>query len=107
MSVRRRIVAGWAVLCLGGLAATAALRAEPSAGTAEAPAGEPSPTGPYAVDCREIADHVERVRAEVERERKEALDSSTAPAHRNADVWDMVVPEECADALEGLGPSVR
>ncbi|CAL9579825.1 hypothetical protein [Streptomyces sp. Tu 3180] len=105
MSVRSRVFAGWAVLCLAGLVTTSALDAEPSADRPESPAGEATPTGPYAVDCQEIADGIARDRAEAERERREALDPSAAPGRPTATFRTVAVPEECADELEhrGLG----
>ncbi|GAB3167885.1 hypothetical protein [Streptomyces incanus] len=107
MNVRRRIAVGWAVLCLAGLAATSALDAEPSTDASEFPAEETTPTGTYAVDCQEIADHVERFRAEAERERREALDPSATPGRPNATDRTMSVPEECADELEDRGSGTR
>ncbi|NBM16186.1 hypothetical protein [Streptomyces sp. GC420] len=56
MSARRWTVVGWAVVCLAGIAA------EPATDPSESPAGEPTPTGSYAVDCEEIADDVEQAR---------------------------------------------
>lgn len=103
MSARRRVVAVWAGLCLGGLAATSALNAEPSTGTPGSPVEEPTPAGVVAVDCEEIADHVERARAEAERERREALDPSAAPTYANQTLGTQVVPQECADELEDRG----
>ncbi|MFI8303114.1 hypothetical protein ACIF80_06645 [Streptomyces sp. NPDC085927] len=103
MNARRRIVAGWAVLCLTGLAATLALDAEPSTDAPESPAGKATPAGTYAVDCQEIADRVEQARAEAERERREAPDPAAAPGRPNATVRTVAVPEECADELEDRG----
>ncbi|CAL9441404.1 hypothetical protein SUDANB176_02254 [Streptomyces sp. enrichment culture] len=107
MSARRRIAVGWAVLCLAGLAATSALDAGPSTDTPESPAGDPAPTGAYAVDCQKIADHVEQARAGAERERREALDPSASPGHPNATFRTVTVPEECADELEDRGLMTR
>ncbi|MFD6323662.1 hypothetical protein ACFWOL_12525 [Streptomyces sp. NPDC058442] len=102
MSVRRRIVVGWAVLCLAGLAATSVLDAEPPADTPESPAGEATPSGTYAVDCQEFADDIAQARAEAERERREVLDPSATPGRPNATARAVAVPEECADELKNL-----
>ncbi|MEU9349531.1 hypothetical protein AB0D65_00565 [Streptomyces griseoloalbus] len=67
------------------------------------PVGEPTPAGAVAVDCEEIADHVERARAEAERERREALDPSAAPTYAIQTLRTTVVPQECADELEDRG----
>ncbi|TWF87961.1 hypothetical protein [Streptomyces capillispiralis] len=99
----RRVVAVWAGLCLGGLAATSALTADPSGDAPGPPGGEPSPGTPYAVGCREIADEVEQARAEAERERREALDPSAGPAPGDRTLTATVVPEECADVLRDRG----
>ncbi|WP_406735497.1 hypothetical protein OG508_37295 [Streptomyces sp. NBC_01108] len=102
MSTRRPIIAVWAGLCLVGIAATAALNAEPYTDKRDSPAQEPTPTGPYAVDCREIADHIEQARAEAKREQQEALNPSATPAYQST-VRDVAVTEECADELEDRG----
>ncbi|GAA3625224.1 hypothetical protein ACLIYM_12340 [Streptomyces fenghuangensis] len=107
MSIRRRIVAGWAVLCLAGLAATSVLEAGPPAGTPSSPGSEPTPTDTYTVDCRELADDIAQARAEAERERREALDPSAAPRRPSATLRTMVVPRECADEFEDSGLMTR
>ncbi|WP_410539820.1 hypothetical protein [Streptomyces sp. KL2] len=111
MNARRRIAVGWAVLCLAGLAATLALGTEPSADTRRSPGGEPTPTGTYAVDCRELADDVAQARAEAEaeaeRERREALAPSATPVRPNATLRTVMVPEECADEFEDRGLMTR
>ncbi|MBL3668360.1 hypothetical protein JL475_20670 [Streptomyces sp. M2CJ-2] len=108
MSVRRRIVVGWAVLCLAGLAATSALDAEPYTDKPESPTEEPVPTGTYVVDCKATADDLEQARAEAERQRQEALNPSATPTYRGGvtakDVW---VSEECVDELEDRGLKTR
>ncbi|MEV0690307.1 hypothetical protein [Streptomyces sp. NPDC050388] len=92
MSTRRRIAVGRAVLCLASLAATSALSAEPSTSATEFAAGEAMPTDMYVVDCQEVADEIEQARAEAEREQREALDSSAAPANPRLVVTYRAVP---------------
>ncbi|MBN3932105.1 hypothetical protein IQ279_21180 [Streptomyces verrucosisporus] len=107
MSVRRRIVAAWAVLCLAGLAATFALETDPSAGTPSPRGGEPAPADTRAVDCRELAADVARARAEAERGRREALDPSVTPVRPNTTIRTMAVPPECVDEFEDRGLMTR
>lgn len=97
LSVCRGIVLAWAGLCLAGIAATSALDAEPYADEPESPAGEPTPTATYTVDCREIADDIERDRAGAERRMREGLKGG------HVTVRDVAVPEECAGVLEARG----
>ncbi|MFJ8467212.1 hypothetical protein [Streptomyces swartbergensis] len=103
MSARRRIVAAWAGVCLAGLVSTYALNAESSTGGSGSPAGEPAPTGTYAVDCQEIADHIEQARAEALREHREAFGPSPTVGYQSVIVGDVAVPEKCAEQLEDLG----
>ncbi|SFK22969.1 hypothetical protein [Streptomyces pini] len=107
MSTRRRIAAGWAVLCLAGLAATSALEAESSADTPSSPDRESAPADTRTVDCRELADDVARARAEAERGRHEALDPSASPVRPNTTLRSMLVPRECADEFEDRGLMTR
>ncbi|GGU15827.1 hypothetical protein ACH4HG_15250 [Streptomyces coeruleorubidus] len=103
MSARRRIVAAWAGVCLAGLVGTYALNAESPTGGSGSPAGEPTPTGTYAVDCQEIADQIEQARAEALREHREAFGPSPTVGYQSVIVGDVAVPEECAEELEDLG----
>ncbi|MGA5140675.1 hypothetical protein [Streptomyces azureus] len=103
MSARRRIVAAWAGVCLAGLLGTYALHTESSTGGSGSPAGEPAPTGTYAVDCQEIADYIEQARAEARREHREAPGPSPTTVFQSLIVGDVAVPEECAEELEDLG----
>ncbi|RNG17816.1 hypothetical protein [Streptomyces botrytidirepellens] len=101
---RRGIVIAWAGLCLAGIAATAALNAEPYTAQPESPAGEPTPTATYTVDCRRIGDDIERGRAEAKRRQQEALKPSGAPAYQGRVIFtDVAVPEECVDHLKDRG----
>ncbi|MEW1681805.1 hypothetical protein [Streptomyces sp. NPDC093594] len=103
MSTRRWVVAVWAGLCLVGIAAASALNSGPDTDKPESPQ-EPVPTGTYVVDCQEIADDIERARAETERQRQEALNPSGTPTYQGgATATDFLVPEECADELEDRG----
>ncbi|MBL3668363.1 hypothetical protein JL475_20685 [Streptomyces sp. M2CJ-2] len=102
MSARRRIVVGWAVLCLAGLAATSVLAADSSRDTRKSPAGEPMSTGTDVVDCQEVADDIAQARAEAERERREVLDPSTTPANPKMVITYRAVPEECVDTPKAL-----
>ncbi|MEU1939492.1 hypothetical protein ACH49O_36950 [Streptomyces coeruleorubidus] len=103
MSARRRIVAAWAGVCLAGFVGTYALNAESPTGDSGSPAGEPTPTGTNAVDCREIADQIEQARAEALREHREAFGPSPTVGYQSVIVGDVAVPEECAEELEDLG----
>lgn len=107
MSTRRRIAAGWAVLCLAGLAATSALEAGPPAGTPSSPGREPTPTATYTVDCRELADDIAWARAEAERGRREALDPSATPVRPSTTLRSVLVPRECVDEFEDRGLMTR
>lgn len=106
MSARRWIAGAWAGLCLAGAAATLALNPESDTDRPEPPAEESPTAEAYAVDCREIADHIARYRAEAEREQPGALDPS-APTQHRAVVKDFAVPAECADELEDRGLKTR
>ncbi|MGV9291516.1 hypothetical protein [Streptomyces sp. NPDC003719] len=103
MNGHRRIVAVWAGLCLAGLAATAALGADPYADGPGSPGEDPAPTASHAVDCAEIADRV----AEGRREREEAEAwpaPSASPSQRAVQTLTVtIVPEECADELDARG----
>ncbi|WP_063730478.1 hypothetical protein [Streptomyces sp. RTd22] len=101
---RRGIFVAWAGPCLAGVAATAALSAEPYTGQPESPAGEPTPTATYTLDCRRIGDDIERERAEAKRSQQEALEpSGAATSQGRVIVRDVAVPEECVDHLEDRG----
>ncbi|WP_143645427.1 hypothetical protein [Streptomyces swartbergensis] len=102
MSARRRIVAAWAGVCLAGLVGTYALNTGSSTGGSGSP-GEPAPTGTYAVDCQEIADHIAQARAEARREHLEAVGPSPTTGYQSVIVGDVAVPEACAEELEDLG----
>ncbi|MFI0815276.1 hypothetical protein ACH4TX_03825 [Streptomyces sp. NPDC021098] len=102
--MRRRIIAVWAGLCLAGAAATSALDAVSSTAPPESPYEEPTPTRTYPVDCREIADEIERDRAGARRTRQATPGPSATPGGRvrfTAKSWS--VPEECVDELEDRG----
>ncbi|MET9774368.1 hypothetical protein ABZ023_08840 [Streptomyces sp. NPDC006367] len=102
---RRRVVAVWAGLCLTGAVATLALEGGPHPAASEAPTGEPTPAGTRAVDCEEIADHIEQDRAEAERARREALDPSASPDGTFTMTHKVfAVPRECAETLGERGP---
>jgi hypothetical protein len=90
-------------VCLAGLVGTYALNAESPTGGSGSPAGKPVPTGTYAVDCQEFADHVEQARAEALREHLEAFGPSPTVGYQSVIVGDMAVPEECAEVLDDLG----
>ncbi|MEV5517258.1 hypothetical protein AB0L50_30865 [Streptomyces flaveolus] len=102
MSARRRIVAVRAGLCLAGLAATAALRADPYADGPRAPGEDPTPAESHAVDCAEIADRVAREL----REHDEAPGRAASSTYRSDTTFTVtLVPEECADGLDARGLS--
>lgn len=102
------VIVVWAGLCLAGVAATAALDAEPYPDHPGSAADEPTPTGTRTADCQEIADRIEQARAEAERERQEALSPSATPRHHDRlVVTAVVVPKECADELEERGLTSR
>ncbi|GHB32205.1 hypothetical protein GCM10010377_23120 [Streptomyces viridiviolaceus] len=105
MSARRRIVAVWAGLCLGGIAATSALDADPYAGGPEFPGDDPTPAESHAVDCEEIAGELARERAEAAAERQRVLTAapSAFPSPPVATFRAVAVPEGCADELRARG----
>ncbi|MER7715368.1 hypothetical protein ABTX99_00215 [Streptomyces flaveolus] len=105
MSAHRRVVAVWAGLCLAGLAATAALRADPYTDGPGTPGEDPTPAESHPVDCEEIADRVARdVREHDEAQGRAA--PSVSPAYRGDTTFTVtLVPEECADELEARGLS--
>ncbi|MFE4957693.1 hypothetical protein ACFRCW_27380 [Streptomyces sp. NPDC056653] len=104
MSARRWIITVWAVLCLTGITTTAALNTGSPTGQPNSPSGEPTPTGTHVMDCQEIADYVEQIRAGAERDRQEVLDPSAPAAHRGKITAEtVVIPTECADVLEERG----
>jgi hypothetical protein len=90
-------------VCLAGLVGTYALNAASPTGGSGAPAGEPTPTGTYAVACQEFADHLEQARAEALREHLERFGPSPTVGYQPVIVGDVAVPEECAEGLEDLG----
>jgi len=101
---RRGIFVAWAGLCLAGTAATAALDAGAYTDPPESPAGEPTPTATYTLDCRRIGDDIERERAEAKRRQQEVLKPSGAATSQGRVIArDVVVPEECVDHLEDRG----
>ncbi|WAP60121.1 hypothetical protein [Streptomyces sp. S465] len=107
MSARRVVIVVWAGLCLAGVAATAALDAEPYPDPGSA-TEEPTPARPRTAGCQEIADRIEQARAEAEHERQEALSPSAPPRHQNRlEATAIVVPKECADELEERGLTSR
>ncbi|MFD3621630.1 hypothetical protein ACFWWT_41840 [Streptomyces sp. NPDC058676] len=102
MTARRQIIVAWAGLCLLGIVATAVLDAGPSTQKSDSPVEEPTPvaTGTYAIECQDIADHIEQARARAKREQQEALNRYPSPGQRGTfTVEDVAVPEECADEL--------
>ncbi|MEU0848281.1 hypothetical protein ABZ387_09965 [Streptomyces flaveolus] len=105
MSARRRGVAVWAGLCLAGLAAAAALRADPYADGPGAPGVDPTPAESHPVDCEEVADRVARERREHDEAEARAV-PSPSPSYRGEATFTVtLVPEECADELDARGLS--
>ncbi|MGW9597170.1 hypothetical protein ACWHLZ_43685 [Streptomyces chartreusis] len=102
MNTRRWLVA-WAGLCLAGIAATSVLNVGPYTDKPESVTKEPIPTGTHVVNCQEVADDIAQARAEVERERQEVLNPSTTPGQGGITFKAVMVPEDCADELEGRG----
>ncbi|WP_329028031.1 hypothetical protein [Streptomyces sp. NBC_00690] len=98
MNVRAGIVVLWAVACLGGLAATAAVTSsgagEPS-GTEESGRREPITATVPAVDCERIAEEIRRANAR-------AGGPTPRPGLMVARDW--AVPEQCVDELHAQGP---
>jgi hypothetical protein len=105
VSARRRVVAVWAGLCLAGLAATAALRADPYADGPGAPGEDPTPAESHPVDCAEIADRVARERREHDEAEGRAAPSTSASYRSDTTFTVTLVPEECADELDARGLS--
>ncbi|MFD7499809.1 hypothetical protein [Streptomyces sp. NPDC059850] len=100
MKAAHTAIAAWAGLCLAGLAATSVLTAEPYAQKPDSPYEQatptPTPAATHTVDCRQIADDIERARAEADRQVREGFSG-------NITVTTSVVPEECAGVLEDRG----
>lgn len=100
MKAAHTAIAAWAGLCLAGLAATSVLTAEPYADKPDSPYEQatptPTPTATYTVDCRQIADDIERSRAEADRQVQEGFSG-------NVTFREIAVPEECAGVLEARG----
>ncbi|MFF3871514.1 hypothetical protein [Streptomyces sp. NPDC001978] len=93
MSARAWIVAVWALLCLGGLAATSALDAGPAT---KKPTPRETAVDTAAVDCERIAD-------EIERDRAEARETPQPTGRPDFVAQSVAVAQECADELEERG----
>ncbi|MFD7401641.1 hypothetical protein ACFV7R_03005 [Streptomyces sp. NPDC059866] len=97
MRARGWILGVWAVLCLGGLAATSSLNAEPAT---EEPEPRETAVDTVVVDCERIAD-------EIERDRIEAHEARQRTGEATIDQRMTAVPEQCADELDERGIRYR
>jgi hypothetical protein len=97
-SARRGVVTARAKLCLAGPSATFAL-------DAGSPRVMRTPRYGAVTDRRvrrrlsEIADAIERARAEARRKQPEPADTAATAAYRSVIVGDGAVPEECVEEL--------
>lgn len=87
------VVGVWAALCLGGLAATSALNAEPAT---EEPKPRATAVFTAVVDCEQTADEIERSRTEAQETRQPSGEPTVVEGLA-------AVPAQCADELDERG----
>ncbi|MBO1334792.1 hypothetical protein [Streptomyces sp. VRA16 Mangrove soil] len=97
-----RVIGAWVGLCLFGLAATAVLESDGSAGAARPDDRASAPP----VDCREVADNVAKGLAESERERKAERERLAEQEHK-AEWEGLPTPGPTPVPLSSAGPTFR